>query len=129
MRDVSYHVMSSISDEVLREAGGDERLLEFYLAEYNAVARSFSGGDTTSPFDLDQLWYHYRLHGCWVLAAWIISAGAGENFFDEKMAAFTVGRIGRACERIGVREVPEKVVSNADVAVRPDKGSRREKTE
>lgn len=115
MRDVVYHVMSSVSEDLVQEAGGDKKLLEHYLAEYTAAAQALPGGSGETPFTLSELWHHYRLHGCWVLAAWIISAGVGDKFFDYERAEFSVGRIGKACERIGVREVLEQVLSSAGV--------------
>ena len=34
MRDVVYHCMSSVGDDVLREMGGDQQLLRLYLRHF-----------------------------------------------------------------------------------------------
>ena len=144
MRDVAYHVFSSVGDEALAEMGGDQGLVRFYLAKFRAglggravaapdgltaaeraagrpprgeaagEAQQSGGGKGDGKggeaLGFDEAWFNYRLHGCWVLAAWIISAGAGDKLFETEKARFILGRISRACERVDVRGALEEAL-------------------
>lgn len=136
MRDVVYHTMSSVSEEVVRELGGDQQVVKRYLERFHrslegrgratpeqqpgkagtakvqpfaptddagSDAKAKASGEQAPALSFEDAWRNYRLHGCWVLAAWIISAGAGEKLFEADKARFILGRISRACERVDVR--------------------------
>ena len=100
MRDVVYHVMSSVSDDVLESFGGDKGIVMYYLHLFNQNLRATI--PSLPELSFDEAWHNYKLHACWVLAAWIISAGAGEKLFDTDKARYILGRISRACERVEV---------------------------
>lgn len=102
MRDVVYHVMSSVSDEVVDVAGGDKELIRYYLQIFNENLLSVN--PSVPAMDLEEAWYQYRLHACWVLTAWIISAGAGDKLFESEKAKFILAKISRACERVDVHQ-------------------------
>jgi len=113
MRDVVYHVMSSVSDEVVQQAGGDRALIQAYLLIFNDNLAATN--PSVQPMELTEAWFHYRLHACWVLVAWIISAGAGDKLFESDKARFILGNISRACDRVDIHQALKEFLESADV--------------
>ncbi|KAJ8598697.1 hypothetical protein CTAYLR_003110 [Chrysophaeum taylorii] len=91
LRDVVYHLLSSCDPADL-QAGGESALLEFYVDQLNAKVDH-------DKVPLHDALFLYRLHAAWVLAAFVISAGASDLFSDD-MARLTLGRIFAGIDRL-----------------------------
>lgn len=106
IRDVAYHIMCSVDEHLIKEFGGDKKLLQYYLDKFNANLRKRNSAaepslrSTVDTLDLDEAWSQYRMHAFWCMAAFVISAGAGEKLFEGEKAQFLISRISRGCERI-----------------------------
>ena len=103
VRDVVYHILCSVDENLVSEYGGDERFLRYYLDLFNEKLKLREcGPQETKPDSLGfvEAWKQYRLHSFWALAAFIISAGAGEKLFEADKASFLIKRIAAGCKRI-----------------------------
>mmetsp|Transcript_17321 Transcript_17321/g.23927 ORF Transcript_17321/g.23927 Transcript_17321/m.23927 type:complete len:102 (+) Transcript_17321:237-542(+) len=101
MRDVAYHLISSYPPDALEAE--EKELIKEYLAELNSRLEN--------PLSFEEAWFQYRMHALWVLAAFVISAGAG-NLFSPNVVKEIVPRICRALTRIDSFGALEKVINH-----------------
>lgn len=115
IRDVVYHLMSSVDESVVNESCGDRGLLQTYVDLFNDKMRKREESSEEIIFlSFNDAWSQYRLHSFWVLAAFVISAGAGD-LFDADKAKFTISRIVRGIERINAGEELRKLIAESSV--------------